>query len=111
MQSQATWDHRKGSVCGVRRGKTRQVRLAKDKPRESNVWAWSVGCYSEGSGVPQEDFKRGMTRSELYLWKITGSSTKLEERGQLGDCSSNLNGEKRASLNQGRCEGVRWMSR
>lgn len=48
-------------MCGVHRGKAGQVRLAQDKPQESNVWARIVGCYSEGSGVPQEDFKRGMT--------------------------------------------------
>lgn len=98
-------------LCGVHRGKTGQVRLAKDKPQEPNVWARSVGCYSEGNGVLQEDFKRGMTWSELYLWKLPGSSVKLEERGQLGDWGSNLNGEKRASLSQGRCEGDRSMSR
>lgn len=84
----------RGSVCGVHRGKTGQVRLAKDKPQESTVQAQSVGCFSEASGPPREDFKRGMTQSELYLWKITGSSVKPEERGLVGDCCSNLNGKK-----------------
>lgn len=26
--------------------------------QESSIWAWSVGCYSEGSVTPQDDFKR-----------------------------------------------------
>lgn len=37
------------------RHRTARVRLAEDRPHESNVRAQSVGCYSEGSGVLQED--------------------------------------------------------
>lgn len=42
--------HCTGLVCAVHRGRTRQVRLAKDTPQESRVGARRVRCYSEGSG-------------------------------------------------------------
>lgn len=76
----------RGVAYRVARGETGQDKLAKDRPHESIVWAQSVGCYSEGSGAPQEDFLRGMILSEPYLWKITGSGVTQEERGWSGYC-------------------------
>lgn len=118
VKGQITWDHKpcrvttvRGSVCGAHRCKIGQARLAKGRPQESNVWALSVGCYSEGSGVPQEDFKRGMTWSELYLWKLSGSTVKLEERGQLGDCWQKSKWVKRAWTKGGAVEIGLWASK
>lgn len=62
-----------------------------------------LGVVREGSGAPQEGFKRGMTRSELHLWETTGRRVKPEETGQFGGCCNSLNGKQQPGPRQ-----VRW---